>query len=107
MAEDRIMTNGFLRINNEAGSLMFIALLIMASLTVAGMMVIDDTIMENRIARNYAISRQNMYLAEAGTKEAAQRLDLMSGIADFGDLMGQGTTAPAWINKTGTDTSFF
>lgn len=100
------MTNGFMRINNEAGSLMFVALLIMAALTVAGMMVMDDTIMENRIARNYAISRQNMYLAEAGTKEAAQSLDFMSGIDDFAALMGQ-AGAPVWINKTGTDTTAF
>lgn len=97
------MTKGFMRINNETGSLMFVALLIMAALTVAGMMVMDDTIMENRIARNYAISRQNMYLAEAGTKEAAQSLDLMSGIDDFEDLMGEGDTD--WINKTGSDTT--
>ena len=54
------MTNGFMRINNEAGSLMFVALLIMAALTVAGMMVMDDTSMEDRTARNYAISRQKM-----------------------------------------------
>ncbi|MDZ7833275.1 MAG: pilus assembly PilX N-terminal domain-containing protein [Desulfobacterales bacterium] len=85
---------------------MFIVLLIMVTLTIAGLMATEDTITENWVARNYAISKQNLYMAEGAAKQAAQRLDLLSGIADFDDLMGQTNDLP-WVNKTDTDNTHF
>jgi len=92
--------------NNQNGSLMFIVLLIMVSLTIAGLMATEDTIMENRVARNYAINKQNLYLAEGAAKQAAQRLDSRSGIADYEHLMGQ-TGALPWVNKSDKDKTLF
>jgi len=96
------MIEQILRVNNQRGSLMFIVLLIMVTLTIAGLMATEDTIMENRMARNYAISKQNLHMAEGAAKQAAQRLDLLSGIADFDDLMGLTSTLP-WIQKKDED----
>lgn len=93
-------------INNQEGSLMFVVLLIMAALAVAGLMATEDTVIENQIARNHAINKQNLYLAEGAAKQAAQALDLYDGIGDYSNLMGQ-AGAPLWINRTGTDTTFF
>jgi len=100
------MIKQILPVNNQRGSLMFIVLLIMVTLTIAGLMATEDTITENWVARNFAISRQNLYMAEGAAKQAAQRLDLLSGIADFEELMGQ-TSALPWVNKTGTDNTHF
>ncbi len=100
------MIEQILRVNNQRGSLMFIVLLIMVTLTIAGLMATEDTITENRVARNYSISKQNLYMAEGAAKQAAQHLDLLSGIEDFDDLMGQ-TSALPWLNKTDTDNTHF
>lgn len=93
-------------VDNQKGSLMFVVLLIMVALAVAGLMAVEDTVIENQIARNHAINKQNLYLAEAAAKEAAQALDLYDGVGDFSVLMAQ-AGAPAWINRTGTDTTLF
>ena len=64
----------FAHIDNQRGSLMVIALLIMTSLAVAGLLVTNDAIMESRVGRNYAIHKQTEAAAEAAGKEAMQAI---------------------------------
>jgi hypothetical protein len=63
------------RINNENGSVMAIALLIMATLAIAGALVANDAVMESRVARNYGIHKQCLSAAEAAGKEFIQAID--------------------------------
>lgn len=100
------MIEPILPVNNQRGSLMFIVLLVMTTLTIMGLMATEDTIMENRVSRNYAINKQNLYMAEGAAKQAAQRLDLLSGINEFEELMGQTSSLP-WVNKTNSGKTFF
>jgi len=60
---------------NERGSVMFIVFLIMATLTVAGIMSTNDAVMEGRVGRNYAINKQCVAAAEASAKEMIQAID--------------------------------
>lgn len=78
----RMKTNYFPRLNNEQGALMVFALLITATLTIAGIMVANDALMESRIARNYAIKQQCFRAAEAAALELGQQIENMS-VADI------------------------
>ncbi len=62
-------------IGKEDGSLSFIALLIMVTLAVAGLMVTNDAFMESKVGRNYAIHKQCVSSAEAAGKEFIQAID--------------------------------
>ncbi|MDA3895189.1 MAG: hypothetical protein PF482_03455 [Desulfobacteraceae bacterium] len=62
-------------INNQDGSLMVIALLIMVTLALAGLLVTNDAVMESRVGRNYAIYKQTVSAAEAVGKEFIQAID--------------------------------
>ncbi len=62
-------------INNQDGSLMVVALLIMATLAIAGLMVTNDAVMESRVTRNYVIHKQCVMAAEASGKEIMQGID--------------------------------
>ena len=63
------------RINNQDGFLMVVALLVMATLAIAGLMVTNDAVMESRVGRNYAIHKQCVISAEAAAKEIMQGID--------------------------------
>jgi len=63
------------QINNQNGALMVIALLIMATLAVSGLLVTNDAVMESRVARNYAIHKQCVASAEAAAKGIMQGID--------------------------------
>ena len=62
-------------IDNENGSLMVIALLIMVTLAIAGLMVTKDAVMEGHVGRNYAIHKQCESSAEAAGKEMIQAIE--------------------------------
>ena len=70
------MTRHFKKIiDNQDGSLMIVALLIMTSLAIAGLMITDDAVRESRVGRNYAIYKQSINAAEAAGKEVIQAID--------------------------------
>ncbi|MBF0224262.1 MAG: pilus assembly PilX N-terminal domain-containing protein [Desulfobacterales bacterium] len=57
-------------INNEKGSIMLIALLIMAMLTILGLTAVNTAVVELRIAHNEQILKRNFYNAETGIIDA-------------------------------------
>ncbi len=61
-------------LNNEEGSAIVIALIILVLLTMIGITATDNTVIELQIVRNEAIYRQNFYRAEAAVIEAAEIL---------------------------------
>ncbi len=65
-------------INNRRGSVMALALMIMVTLTIVGLMAMQDTIIENTVARNHALYRTTLYAAEATVREAAQVMEDLS-----------------------------
>ena len=73
-----IMKNKSMKINNNKGSVLVFALLIMVILSIIGVYTINDSVIEGKISRNHSIYKKNLYLAELGVKEAVQR---MEGIA--------------------------
>ncbi len=69
------MKNMISPIKNQQGSVMALALMVMVTLTIAGLTAINDTVVESSIARNHAIYRQSLYLAEAAVRQAVQIMD--------------------------------
>ena len=57
---------------DRQGSVMALALMVMATLTIVGLMAINDTVMENTIVRNHIQYRRTLYLAEAAVSQANQ-----------------------------------
>ena len=58
----------------EKGSAMVVALLVLALLTILGMVMIQTTVTELRITRNDRVVKDHFYRAEAAAMEAAQWL---------------------------------
>jgi hypothetical protein len=56
---------------------MVIALLIMVTLAIAGLLVTNDAVMEGRVGRNYAIYKQTVSATEAAGKELIQAIDIV------------------------------
>ena len=81
----------FARADNEEGSIMVIALLIMAVLTILGISAIDTSNIELQIAGNERVYKDNFYKAEAAVIAAAQILENMPP----GELCPP--SAPKWI----------
>jgi len=93
-------------INNQDGSLMVIALLIMVTLALAGLLVTNDAVMEGRVGRNYAIHKQTVSAAEAAGKEFIQAIDTvfenaLTAPAAVGVLNGK-----AWKPEDDYNTTF-
>jgi len=83
-------------IDNQNGSIMVIALLIMATLAIAGLMATEDAVIESRVGRNYAIYKQTTSAAESAGKEFIQAIDsiftdpaVISGSQAVGLLNGE------------------
>jgi Tfp pilus assembly protein PilX len=62
-------------LNNQQGSALIIALIVMAVLTVVGLSAINTATVENKIVRNERIYQENFCLAESGVSEAAQKIE--------------------------------
>ena len=62
-------------LNNEEGSAIVIALIILVLLTLLGTVSTNDTVIELQIVRNEAIYRQNFYKAEAAVFELGQIME--------------------------------
>ena len=67
----RIISN----LNNEQGSAIVIALIVLVILTIIGIVSTSDTVFELQIVRNEAIYRRNFYRAESAIVESGQRLE--------------------------------
>lgn len=79
---------------NENGSVMVIALLIMAILTILGISAINQSNIDLMVARNEREYKQNFFRAEAAMNEGIQRIDN----ADADDLLPESTTLD-WLNN--------
>ncbi len=62
-------------LNNEDGSVMVVALIMMVLLTLLGISATMTSNIEIQISGNEMIYKQNLYMAEAGAMEAAQNLE--------------------------------
>ena len=80
--------------NNEEGSAILIALMILMVLTIIGVTSSNRTIMELNIVRNEGIYKQNLYLAEAAAQEAVQRIWNISRT----DPLLLEKRSPEWLN---------
>lgn len=67
----RIISN----LNNEEGSAIVIALIILVLLTMIGIVSTDNTVIELQIVRNDAIYKQNFYRAESAVVELGQIME--------------------------------
>ena len=80
-------------LNNEEGSAIVMALIVLAMLTIIGIVSSSNTVFELQIVRNEAIYRRNFYRAESAIVEAAQRLET-SNAADSLPI----STPYKWLN---------
>ena len=62
-------------LNNENGSAIVMALMILVILTIIGIASSTNTVFELQIVRNEAMYRRNFYRAESAIVESAQRLE--------------------------------
>ena len=81
-------------LNNEEGSAIVIALIVLVMLTIIGTVSTSNTVFELQIVRNEAIYRRNFYSAESAIVEAAQRLET-SGPANLLPI----STTFNWLNN--------
>ena len=93
------MINKMKVLNNEEGSVIVMALIILSILTIIGISSSTTSTIELQIVRNERIHQLNFYMAEGAVLEAAERLNLLDSIADYNDLMPLTSTLP-WINDT-------
>ncbi|MFW5988996.1 MAG: pilus assembly PilX family protein, partial [Desulfosudaceae bacterium] len=60
--------------NNQEGSMIVIAILLIALLTIVGVASMDDAVTENRIAINDQLQKIAFYHADSGTSALAPKL---------------------------------
>ena len=77
------------QLKNENGSVIVVALIILALLTILGIAGTNTSTLEVRIATNSQDHQLDFYVADSGWKDAAMFLESQSGV-------------PAWINGAGT-----
>lgn len=86
-------------LRNEDGSVMLVALLLMAVLTIMGIAAINTSNIEILISSNDRSYKQNFYRSEAAAYEAAQ---IVEDAVDA-DLMPATTQYTNWLRGIGTD----
>ena len=62
-------------LNNEEGSVIIMALIVLVALTMIGIVSTDNTVVELQIVRNETIYRQNFYRAESAVIDGAQVME--------------------------------
>ena len=67
------------KLNNEDGSVLILALIMLVLLTLIGISATTTSTIENKIAGNERVYKQNLYAAEAATMHCAQD---MEGVPD-------------------------
>ena len=78
-------------LNNEEGSVIIMALIVLVALTMIGIVSTDNTVVELQIVRNETIYRQNFFRAESAGIDGAQ-------VMEDSDL----TAPPPWIQTLAT-----
>ena len=78
-------------LNNEEGSAIVIALIILVLLTMIGITATDNTVIELQIVRNEAIYKQNFYRAESAVVELGQFMEDNNLLATYDWLTGSAT----------------
>lgn len=79
-------------LRNESGSVMVLALIMLALLTLLGIAATTTSTIEIQVARNERLYKENFYRAEAAVMENAQR------IKDGGPEMKNSSNFPAWLH---------
>ncbi len=64
----------FISLGHPSGSILLVVLLVIASLTLLGVLAINTTAVDMAIARNHRDLRESFYLAEAAAMEGLQRM---------------------------------
>jgi len=77
--QNKYMKYTMTSLKNEKGSIIVIALLILAVLTIAGMSAISNSKYESQIIRNEHFYHSDFYIADSGWKEAAMWLENLVG----------------------------
>jgi Tfp pilus assembly protein PilX len=81
--------------NNEKGSAIVLALILLAVMSIIGISAATNSTIESKIVRNEKIYQQNSYFAEASVYEAAQRIELSPEPAI---QLSPETTEYDWLN---------
>ena len=93
------MSDNGIFLNNEDGSAIVIALMVLMVVTIIGISSSNKTTVELQIVRNEGIYKENLYLAEGGAQEAIQRIWNISREDPF--LLEK--RAPVWLNDDSID----
>ena len=97
------MGNKMQILNNENGSAIVVALILLAVVTIIGVSSSTTSTIELKIVRNEKLHQLHFYQAEAGAYEAAQRI---SEEIDPEELIPVLTTYE-WLNEDIVDVDFF
>ena len=81
-------------LNNEDGSVLIVALIMLVLLTLIGISATTTSEIETKIAGNERVFKRNLYLAEAGAMHCAQDLE---------DIANPKTNPPAYLQPTAVD----
>jgi Tfp pilus assembly protein PilX len=84
-------------IDNEKGAALLVALMVLTLIALLAMTLFQNTTIELQIVRNDTEKKQQFYLAEAASREAAQEVENMSSA----ELMDAGGLN--WINTAAVD----
>jgi len=88
-------------VDNQDGSIIVIAIMVLAIMTVIGLMSADTTVTENFIIRNVGLHKQNVQMVEAGIMEGLQDIVQRQTTAELEILKENpptGITAHAMMN---------
>jgi len=85
-------------LNNENGSTIVVALILLALLTLLGVSSTNTCTTELAIVRNEALYKRSFYRAEGAAMEAAQKM-----ADEAADQLRLETTALAWLNDSTVD----
>ncbi len=96
------MKNTINHVNNENGSAIVLALIILAVLTIIGISATTTSNVELKIVRNERIFQQTFYSAEASVYEGAQRIEQESNPEQ---QLIVSTTGYDWLNDNTIDFS--
>lgn len=86
-------------INNEQGSTLVMALILLAVLTVMGISSINSSTTEFKIVQNEKIYLDNFYLAESAVRESLQRIESAGS-----DTLGDRSFPLSWLKQYSSST---
>ena len=81
--------------HSEEGSIIVVALMVLAIISVIGVMATETVVTENYIIRNVAIHKQNINLAEGAIMEGIQTARMLDPVSQ----MNPNSSSTDWINS--------